>query len=70
MTSDDSLLSYIYVPGGPHPHPIGSPRGHSFGRSVEPVGPILGDDWAGSLAYRRGVRLFNAGYYWEAHHLS
>jgi predicted metal-dependent hydrolase len=31
------------------------------------VPPIRGDDWASSTSYLRGVRLFNAGYYWEAH---
>jgi hypothetical protein len=29
--------------------------------------PIVGDAWRGSPAYRRGIALFNAGYYWEAH---
>jgi predicted metal-dependent hydrolase len=31
------------------------------------VPPIVADAWAGSTAYLRGVSLFNAGYYWEAH---
>ena len=29
--------------------------------------PIVADGWALSPAYLRGVELFNAGYYWEAH---
>lgn len=28
---------------------------------------IKNDNWAASEAYLRGVELFNAGYYWEAH---
>jgi hypothetical protein len=31
------------------------------------VTPIQDDDWADSVAYLRGVALFNGGYYWEAH---
>ncbi len=31
------------------------------------VTPIEGDDWRVSLEFRRGVDLFNAGFYWEAH---
>lgn len=29
--------------------------------------PIDQADWSRSSEYRRGVNLFNAGYYWEAH---
>jgi predicted metal-dependent hydrolase len=29
--------------------------------------PVEGDGWERSRAYLRGVELFNAGYYWEAH---
>jgi hypothetical protein len=58
---------YSYVPGGPWPHPIGDPGGHSFGRRGEVIAPIVGDDWRGCPAYLRGVALFNDGYYWEAH---
>lgn len=58
---------YAFVPGGPWPHPTGSPQGHWAGRRREEVMPIVGDDWAGSPAYRRAIVLFNAGYYWEAH---
>lgn len=49
------LPLYTYVPGGPWPHP---------NRVREPIreGPI--DEPA---LFRRGVELFDAGYYWEAH---
>lgn len=58
---------YSYVPGGPFPHPIREPGGHSFGHRAEIVAPISADDWRDSRAYLRGVDLFNDGYYWEAH---
>jgi hypothetical protein len=46
---------------------VSSPRGHSFGRRGETCAPIVGNAWADSKEYLRGVELFNAGYYWEAH---
>jgi hypothetical protein len=65
--STEPLPPYSYVPGGPWPHPISSPRGHWFGRRP----PKVESDEAGqgprSPAFLRGVELFNAGYYWEAH---
>ncbi|WP_165234210.1 DUF309 domain-containing protein [Aquisphaera insulae] len=61
------LPPYSYVPGGPWPHPTGSPQGHSWGAGREQVPPIVADDWRVSEAYLRGIELFNAGYYWEAH---
>ena len=64
---DDSLPPYSYVPGGPWPHPVSSPQGHLFNQSHPPVKPIEGDAWQNSPAYLRGHRLFDAGYYWEAH---
>jgi uncharacterized protein len=67
MRSDEPLPPYSYVPGGPWPHPTGSPHGHSAGRLAAPAEPIVADDWASSAHYARGVDLFNAGYYWEAH---
>ncbi|QEH33395.1 hypothetical protein OJF2_18960 [Aquisphaera giovannonii] len=67
-TRDPSdLPPYAYVPGGPWPHPTASPRGHSWKARREEVPPVVGDDWASSWPYLRGVALFNAGYYWEAH---
>ncbi|MGC8642066.1 MAG: DUF309 domain-containing protein [Isosphaeraceae bacterium] len=63
----ESLPPYSYVPGGRWPHPTTSPEGHSRHRPRSPVAPIEDDRWADSAAYLRGVALFNAGYYWEAH---
>lgn len=63
----ESFPPYAYVPGGPWPHPTRSPEGHRFGRRDPPAPPILDDGWESSRVYRRGVELFNAGYYWEAH---
>lgn len=56
---DEPLPPHAYVPGGPFARPEESHDGE--------VGPIVGDDWRGSPAYLRGIRLWNAGYYWEAH---
>jgi uncharacterized protein len=71
MTGDratgEPFPPYAFVPGGPWPHPTGSPEGHSAGQAHTRVLPIVGDDWTGSRAYCRGIALFNAGYYWEAH---
>ncbi|MDR3618902.1 MAG: DUF309 domain-containing protein [Paludisphaera borealis] len=61
------LPPYSYVPGGRWPHPTGSPLGHLYDRPPEHTPPIEGDAWPESKAYLRGVALFNAGYYWEAH---
>jgi hypothetical protein len=58
---------YAFVPGGPWPHPVSSPEGHSFGHPPITAEPIAGDDWSSSVVFLRGVGLFNAGYYWEAH---
>jgi hypothetical protein len=55
------------VPGGPWPHPTRSPEGHLYGNSRRVVEPIQRDGWQASDAYRHGIVLFNAGYYWEAH---
>ena len=58
---------YSYVPGGPWPHPIREPGGHSFGHRSPVVPPVEADAWRDSAAYLCGVDLFNQGYYWEAH---
>ena len=63
----ESLPPYSYVPGGHWPHPTASSAGHSRNHPRSPVAPIEDDKWADSAAYLRGVALFNAGYYWEAH---
>jgi uncharacterized protein len=65
--NDKPFPPYAFVPGGPWPHPTRTPEGHSYGRSEGKPDPIVGDDWARSAPYRRGIALFNAGYYWEAH---
>jgi hypothetical protein len=70
MTPDDpgrNRPPYSYVPGGPFPHPIREPGGHSFDRRNEPGPSIEGDDRRDVPALLRGVELFNLGYYWEAH---
>ena len=64
---NEPLPPYSYVPGGPWPHPTSSPQGHSANHPREVMPPIIEDDWAASSVYLRGVELFNAGYYWEAH---
>jgi uncharacterized protein len=67
MESSDSSApfpAYSFVPGGPWPHPNRSPQRHLLG------GPTIGKDLSGvekRVRYLRGVELFNAGYYWEAH---
>ena len=58
---------YSYVPGGPWPHPISDPNGHSSGHRAGLVPPIVADAWSRSPAYLTGIALFNDGYYWEAH---
>jgi hypothetical protein len=58
---------YAFVPGGPWPHPTASPHGHGAGIPREPAPPIEPGAWERSPAYLRGIALFNAGYYWEAH---
>ncbi len=65
--SNASFPPYTYVPGGPHPHPTSSPLGHSFGQSNKEVLLITNHHWESSPVYLRGIQLFNAGYYWEAH---
>jgi uncharacterized protein len=67
MPSEEPLPPYSFVPGGPWPHPISSPKGHWAGERPLPAQPIVHGDWASSPEYLRGVALFNAGYYWEAH---
>lgn len=64
---DQHWPPYAFVPGGPWPHPTRTPLGHSFGRPPHEAPPIEGNLWERSSDYLRGVALFNAGYYWEAH---
>ncbi|TWT34250.1 DUF309 domain-containing protein [Blastopirellula retiformator] len=59
-----SLPPYAYVPGM-HAHPISHPAGHSFQSETPPIDcPI---DLRRCESFLRGIDLFNAGYYWEAH---
>jgi hypothetical protein len=58
--SDEPFPPYAFVPGGPWPHPRGSAAGPL------PT-PVVEGAWARSDTYLRGIALFNAGYYWEAH---
>lgn len=53
------LPPYTYIPGRT-PHPFSDPDGHSNGISHEPVTDI-------AAAFAHGLKLFNHGYYWEAH---
>jgi hypothetical protein len=61
------LPPYTYVPGGPWPHP------HHLADAATNAGAAAGqqpsdaskESWQARFWY--GVRLFNAGYYWEAH---
>ncbi|MCX4242191.1 DUF309 domain-containing protein [Paraliomyxa miuraensis] len=58
---------YAYVPGR-RPHPVRHPKGHAHGEPVDPPpAPLEPAAWRESEAYRRGIALFEHGYYWEAH---
>lgn len=64
MGSQPDLPSYAYFPGGPWPHPK---RSSQEAPPETTPAPIRDGDWQGSVAYVFGFRLFNEGYYWEAH---
>src|SRR5262249_3560491 len=65
--SAEPFPPYAYYPGGPWPHPTRSPEGHSFGRTLSAAEATMGsNDWF-AHRFHRGIDLFNAGYYWEAH---
>lgn len=63
---DEPFPPYTFVPGRA-PHPIRDPSGHSFGRAERDVAAPDMDDPRGSRDYLRGIDLFHAGCYWEAH---
>ena len=64
--SELPLPEYTHIPGIT-PHPLGDPRGHSFGK-VHAVYPVPNwQDLPECELFQVGRRLFNAGYYWEAH---
>lgn len=54
MPDPSALPSYTFIPGGPWPHPRTNPQ-HAPAPSGE------------AAAFDYGCRLFDAGYYWEAH---
>lgn len=58
---------YTFVPGGPWPHPVSDPRGHSAHRNPISAERIDETAWTSSEEYRQAIDLFNAGFYWEAH---
>ncbi len=64
--SADALPPYTYVPGRA-PHPLREPDGHSYGEAEEPVDAPVVDRPDDSPRFLRGTRLFDAGFYWEAH---
>ena len=57
---------YAFVPGY-WPHPTRDPEGHSYGAPEPKVQALDFDKWDACEDYLRGIDLFNAGYYWEAH---
>lgn len=63
---DEPLPPYTYVPGRA-PHPVRDPGGHLHGRTLPAPLPFDPDRWWECREFVRGVELFNAGYYWEAH---
>ncbi len=66
LVPDEPLPPYAFVPGR-FPHPISDPQGHSFGQEAARPEPLEPQRWQRSRHYLRGVDLFNAGFYWEAH---
>lgn len=64
--SDRALPSYRHEPGRT-PHPTRDPAGHSFGRAPEPPCDLNVVPWRECAAFRYGVDLFNAGFWWESH---
>ncbi len=63
---DEPFPAYAFTPGR-NPHPVRDPRGHSHGAEASHPPAPDPDDWRASHDYLRGIDLFNAGYYWEAH---
>ena len=63
---EEPLPPYAYTPGR-NPHPVRDKDGHSFSLLL-PAPPAPDPErWQDSHDYLRGIDLFNAGYYWEAH---
>ncbi|MEE2960348.1 MAG: DUF309 domain-containing protein [Myxococcota bacterium] len=57
---------YSFIPGH-WPHPTRDPAGHSHGEKPQIAEALVLGEWAHCEPYLRGIELFNAGYYWEAH---
>jgi predicted metal-dependent hydrolase len=66
LLPDVPLPPYTYVPGQT-PHPRSDPAGHLYGQAPEQPAPLDPQHWHSCRTYLRGVDLFNAGYFWEAH---
>lgn len=64
---DLPLPPYAFYPGGPHPHPISDPAGHSHGIAHAKPEPISNGNATAHPLHRWALDLFNHGYYWEAH---
>ena len=64
---DLPLPPYAFHPGGPWPHPISDPAGHSHGVRPEPLEPITNENATAHPTHRRAIDLFNHGFYREAH---
>ena len=65
---DQAFPPYRYVPGR-FPHPVRDPHGHSYGASAQVQGVAEWDPaaWRALPDWLRGVDLFNAFFFWEAH---
>ena len=60
------LPAYTFVPGGPWPHPHRAPGARQDTAAVRGgLSSMEKSQW--SAWFLRGIALFNAGYYWEAH---
>lgn len=62
----ENLPPYTYVPGQA-PHPVTDPAGHSYRVAHAPAQAMTWTNAWANEDFARGLALFNAGYYWEAH---
>lgn len=63
---DKLFPTYTHTPGVT-PHPVKSPKGHSYRQRNARMPPLEPSNWQDSPTYLYAVDLFNHGYYWEAH---